>query len=185
MAQTKQWGRWPWLAGYLAASFGVAALGSRATTASVDTWYRTIRTPDWKPPNWAFGPVWTLLYTLMAVAAWDVHQVGQRRPERAPAARQALLAWWVQLALNLAWSVVFFGQRRIGGGLAVIAVLWAAIALCLARSAAVSRRAGLLLAPYLAWTTLAAALNARIWQLNRPPSGLGGAVRESLGGYRP
>jgi tryptophan-rich sensory protein len=156
------------LAGYLAASFGVAALGSLATARSVNTWYRTLRRPAWTPPGWLFGPVWTLLYTLMALAAWRVQEVGQRDMARESNTRQALVVWWVQLGLNLAWSVAFFGLRQVGPAVAVIAALWAAIAVCLARAAVVSRGAALLLTPYLAWTTFAAALNARIWWLNRP-----------------
>jgi benzodiazapine receptor len=155
------------LAGYLGASFGAAALGSLATARSVDGWYRTLQRPTWTPPGRLFGPVWTLLYTLMAVSAWRVHVAGQRDRARAPAARQALTAWWGQLGMNLAWSVVFFGLRQLGPALAVVAALWAAIAGCLMASGPVSRAAALLLAPYLAWTTFAAALNARIWWLNR------------------
>jgi translocator protein len=76
------------------------------------------------------------------------------------------VAWGVQLALNAAWSAVFFGARSPGGGLAVIAALVPAIAATAALAGRVSKTAGLLLVPYLAWTTFAAALNARIWQLN-------------------
>jgi benzodiazapine receptor len=161
--------RWSTLAGFMAATVGVAALGGLATSRSVGTWYRTLQRPGWTPPDAVFGPVWTLLYTLMAVAAWRVAETARRDPPRSPLARRALRAWWAQLGLNLAWSVVFFGRRRPGQALGVITALWGAIALCLVRAAAVSRGAALLLVPYLAWTTFAAALNARIWQLNRPP----------------
>ena len=91
----------------------------------------------------------------------------RERPERAAGARAALCAWLAQLALNVAWPAVFFGRRRLGGGLAVILALWAAIAACAGLSARVSRPAGALLLPYLAWTAFAAALNARLWRLSR------------------
>lgn len=154
------------LAGFLLASFGAAAFGSYFTSQSVETWYPTLEKPSWRPPNAAFGPVWTVLYTLMGVAAWLVWRSSDRTTDSAPARRQALLAWGVQLALNAAWSAVFFGARSPGGGLAVIAALVPAIAITANLSRRVSTVAGLLLLPYLAWTTFAAALNARIWQLN-------------------
>ena len=88
-------------------------------------------------------------------------------PERAAAARAALTAWLVQLTLNAGWSVVFFGWRRIGAALVTIIGLWGAIVACLVLSARVRRLAGLMLVPYLAWTSFATLLNGRIWQLNR------------------
>lgn len=158
-----------WLLGSLGASFGVAALGSVFTARSVSTWYRTLRKPAWTPPDRLFGPVWTVLYALIGISVWLVRRQAQRHPERAAAAQAANAAWVVQLALNSAWSGVFFGGRRIGGGLAVILVLWGSIVTCAVLFARVSRLASALLLPYLAWTTFAAVLNGRIWQLNRRP----------------
>jgi tryptophan-rich sensory protein len=154
------------LAGFLAASFGAAAFGSYFTNQSVDSWYPTLEKPSWRPPNAAFGPVWTTLYTLMALSAWLVWRKQDGTAKTATARKQALTAWFVQLAINAAWSAVFFGARNIGGGVAVIALLVPSIAATAALSTRVSRPAGLLLLPYLAWTTFAAGLNARIWQLN-------------------
>lgn len=154
------------LGGFLGASFGAAAFGSYFTAQSVETWYPTLEKPSWRPPNAAFGPVWTVLYTLMGVSAW---LVWKREPsvETTPAQRSsALVVWVVQLLLNAAWSAVFFGARSPGGGLAVISLLVPSIAATAALSGRVSKPAGLLLLPYLAWTSFAAALNARIWQLN-------------------
>jgi translocator protein len=156
-----------WFGAFLVASFGAAGLGSWSTSRSVSTWYRTLRKPGYTPPDWVFGPIWTGLYASMAVAAWLVKREAGRTPTLATAGQQALVAWGGQLALNVAWSAVFFGRRRIGAAVAVIAALWTAIAVCVIRSARVSRPAALLLLPYLAWTTFAAVLNARIWQLNR------------------
>jgi tryptophan-rich sensory protein len=153
------------LGGFLAASFGAAAFGSYFTFQSVDSWYPTLEKPSWRPPNAAFGPVWTVLYTLMAISAWLVWRRDDATTSP-PARKQALLAWGIQLALNAAWSAVFFGARSPGGGLAVIAALVPAIAANAVLAGRVSKLAGLLLVPYLAWTTFAAVLNARIWQLN-------------------
>jgi len=122
--------------------------------------------PSWRPSNAAFGPVWTVLYTLMAIAAWLVWRSDDSAPPSKTARKQALGAWGVQLALNVAWSAVFFGARGPGGAMAVGAALVPAIATTAALAGRVSKTAGLLLVPYLAWTTFAAALNARIWQLN-------------------
>ncbi len=156
-----------WLLAFLAASFGAATLGGLSTARSVGGWYRTIRKPSWNPPDWVFGPVWTVLYAGMAVSAWLVRREARRDPRLAGAASLALGAWVHQLILNVAWSYVFFGRRQIGGGVAVIAALWQAIAETAILSIRVSRPAGLLLLPYLAWTTFAGALNYRVWRLNR------------------
>lgn len=171
-----------WLAIFLGAAFGAAGVGGALTAGSVGTWYRTIRRPAWNPPDWLFGPVWTLLYLMMGVSAWLVRR-GMREsparlgtgpaelstdPAKLDAGRAALVAWTAQLALNVGWSAVFFGRRDIAGGLGTIAVLWAAIATTVGLTGRVSRRAALLLLPYLAWTSFAALLNYRIWQLNQP-----------------
>ncbi|MGE3268546.1 MAG: TspO/MBR family protein [Chloroflexota bacterium] len=154
------------LGGFLAASFGAAAFGSYFTSQTVDTWYPTLEKPSWRPPNSAFGPVWTTLYTLMAVSAWLVWKRDAPVEASPTQKRSALAAWVVQLLLNAAWSATFFGAKSPGGGLAVISLLVPSIATTAALSAKVSKPAGLLLLPYLAWTSFAAALNTRIWQLN-------------------
>jgi tryptophan-rich sensory protein len=154
------------LGGFLAASFSAAAFGSYFTAESVETWYPTLEKPSWRPPNAAFGPVWTVLYTLMAISAWLVWKRETPADATPPQRRSALVAWGVQLLLNAAWSAAFFGARNPGAGLAVIAALVPSIAATAALAGRVSKPAGLLLLPYLAWTSFAAALNARIWQLN-------------------
>ena len=154
------------LGGFLAASFGAAAFGSYFTAQSVETWYPPLEKPSWRPPNSAFGPVWTVLYTLMGVSAWLVWK-RQTPADATPSQRRsALAAWGVQLLLNAAWSAAFFGARSPGAGLAVIAALVPSIAATAALAGRVSKPAGLLLLPYLAWTSFAAALNASIWRLN-------------------
>lgn len=156
-----------WLAMFLALALGAASLGGYFSSKSVRSWYPSLRKPSWTPPGWLFGPVWTLLYILMAISAWLVRRDAKRNPQLARSGAFALAAWVQQLALNVTWSYVFFGRRRIGEGLGTIVALWWSIleATCLASR--VSRVGGLLLLPYLAWTTFAAALNFQIWRLNR------------------
>jgi tryptophan-rich sensory protein len=156
------------LLGFVAASFAAAGLGSRFTLPALDTWYRKLRKPDWTPPDWVFGPVWATLYMQMAVSGWLVYRRAFSRPhaQRSPA-KVALVAWGVQLLLNVGWSAAFFGRRSPGAGLVTIVLLWTAIATTAAAALKASRLAGLLLLPYLAWSTFAATLNLKIWQLNR------------------
>jgi tryptophan-rich sensory protein len=164
-----RWRGWRpgWLLGFLGASFGAAALGGLFTARSVGTWYGALRKPRLTPPNWVFGPVWTALYALMAVAAWLVQRAPGDGHAAGRPAHLALGAWGLQLGLNVLWSAVFFGARRTGAGLGVIAALWVAVAASAGLAARVTPAAGVLLGPYLAWTTFAAFLNLRIWQLNR------------------
>ena len=146
---------------------GVGAIGGAVTTTSVTTWYTTLETPAFTPPDWVFAPVWTTLYVTIAVAAWRVWRAGRRHSLLAHrAVVVALWAWGAQLALNLGWSLVFFGARMPGLALAEIALLWISIALTIVLFWRIDRLAGALLAPYLAWVSFAALLNAAIWRLN-------------------
>lgn len=140
----------------------VGASGSVFTVTSLDSWYATVAKPWFNPPNWVFGPVWTLLFALLGVAAWLVWRAGLDRR----AVRVALVVFAGQYVLNVAWSAAFFGLESPAVGLAVITALWAAIVITLAAFAAVDRRAAALLVPYLAWVTFAAVLNYDIWRLN-------------------
>ena len=145
---------------FFLACFLAAALGSAFTAASVGSWYPGLAKPPWTPPAGVFGPVWTALYSLMAVAGWLVWRRGGE-------ARWGALRWFAaQLALNVGWSAIFFGLRLPGPAFAEILVLWLAIAATLVASWRVSRTAGLLLVPYLLWVGFAAALNLAIWRLN-------------------
>lgn len=141
--------------------FTAAGLGNWATMTSVDTWYPQLARPSWTPPDWVFAPVWTVLYLIMAVAAWLVWQ-------RAgwPASRRPLALFLAQLALNTLWSVLFFGLRQPAWAFVENLVLGVAI---LATTVAFWRRsrvAGLLLVPYLAWVAFAAVLNFEFVRLN-------------------
>lgn len=149
------------LAGFVAVCLAVAAAGGAATAASVGTWYAGLAKPAFNPPDWVFGPVWTVLYLMIAVAGW---RVWLRRGESG--ARPALGAWALQLALNLVWSLLFFGARMIGAALAEIVVLLVAILVTCSLFWRIDRAAGALFIPYAAWVGFATALNAALWQLN-------------------
>jgi benzodiazapine receptor len=147
---------------FLATALGAGLLGSAFTASSVREWYPTLAKPVWTPPSWLFGPVWTALYGAMAVVGW---RLWRRRAE--PDSAFALRAYWTQLALNAAWSPVFFGLQAPGGALGVIVPLWATIAWLQARLLRLDPVGAVLWAPYLAWVSFATALNAAIWWLNR------------------
>jgi benzodiazapine receptor len=152
------------LAGFLALSFAVAGAGGAITATSVGGWYQGLAKPWFNPPDWVFGPVWTLLYAMIALAAWRVWRLRGWRARGA--IEPALLVWALQLALNLCWSFVFFGARMIGAALLEIVVLLAAIVVTLRLFARIERLAAWLLAPYAAWVAFATLLNAALWRLN-------------------
>ena len=138
--------------------FAAAFVGTRWLP---DEWFKKLNKPSWNPPNWLFAPVWTLLYALMAIAAWQVW-------EQAGVSAAPLLALFVvQLVMNAAWTWVFFGLHRPDRAFVEIVVLWVFIAATLLGFWQMNPLAGLLLAPYLAWVTFASFLNLTIWQLNR------------------
>lgn len=146
------------LAGCLAACFGAASLGAVFMPGE---WYAALKKPSWNPPAWIFGPVWTALYTMMAVSAWLVWKRGGFTRQR-----RALTLFLGQLVLNAAWTPLFFGLHRTGLAFAEIIMLWVAIASTLAAFHSVSRPAAWLLVPYLAWVTFAAILNGTLWRMN-------------------
>jgi len=146
------------LVGWLALCYGAAVLGGLATPGE---WYESLSRPSWTPPNAVFGPVWTVLYGMMALAAWLVW-----KEKGFTGARVALTLFAVQLALNVGWSWIFFGLRSPGAAFAEIVLLWGAIALTMVAFWRIHRAAAILLAPYLAWVGFAAVLNFEIWRLN-------------------
>lgn len=141
--------------------FAAAGVGSLWTTPQIPGWYQQIQKPDWTPPAWVFGPVWTFLYASMAVAAW---LVWRQRSVRAVALPLGLFA--LQLALNVAWSGLFFALQNPLAGLVDIVLLWLAILATTWSFLRCSRPAGWLLVPYLLWVSYASALNLAIWRLN-------------------
>lgn len=147
----------PALALALAACFGAAGVGGFVTSRSLNDWYLHLPKPSWNPPNRVFGPVWSVLYLLMGIAVWLVW-IGRDGHDITTA-----LAWFAgQLALNLLWSLVFFGLRSPAGGLLVIVALWCAIAATIFAFAPLSAVAAALLIPYLLWVSFATLLNAAI-----------------------
>jgi len=142
-------------------SFSAAALGSLATTAQSE-WYVKLAMPSFTPPGWVFGPVWTVLYTFMGVAFFLVW----RRGFSGKAGLAALVCFLVQLALNAAWTLLFFRLQSPAFAFADILLLLAAIQLTILSFSWVSKVAACLLIPYLAWVTFAAVLSGAIWRLN-------------------
>jgi benzodiazapine receptor len=157
------------LLAFVAIAFGVAALGTVATLQNVEGWYSTADKAFWNPPNAVFGPVWTVLYLLMSVAAWLVWREHARG---VALARRALVAYVVQLALNAVWTPVFFGLYPVIGvsalwiGLGIIVALDIAVLITMLRFWPVRRLAAVLLIPYWAWVLYATTLNAALAVLN-------------------
>ena len=141
----------------------VSAAGGMVTATSVDTWYQALAKPSFNPPDWVFAPVWTTLYFLMGVSGW---RIWRRRASRAT--RGALALFGLQLFLNFAWSVLFFGFQRIDLALIDIVVLFVAIVANMILFWRIERLATLLLVPYAAWVVFAIVLNVSIWLLNVP-----------------
>jgi translocator protein len=151
--------KWLGLAIWIAIVFSAAWFGSHFTDSE---WYQQLQQPAWAPPGWVFAPVWTLLYLLMAIAAWLVWtSYGWA------GARFALTVFLVQLVLNALWSWIFFGLRQPGFALIEIVALWVLIAVTLVAFSRKRPLSGALLLPYLAWVSFAAALNFSLWMLNR------------------
>lgn len=158
--------RTPLWAALLVAILPVVAasiLGSAVTVPQIAGWYAGLAKPSFNPPNWIFAPVWTALYALMALVVFRILRI----PVGTPGRRRALLAYHLQLLLNIAWSFAFFGANSPLAGLAVILPLLAAILATIATFRPLDRLAAYLLWPYFAWVCFATLLNASIWWLNR------------------
>ena len=151
----------------VALPLAVGGLSGYATARGVSTWYPTLVKPSFNPPAWVFGPVWTLLYIMMGIAAFLVW----RRGLDADGVKIALTVFAIQLALNGLWSILFFGLQAPGWALAEIILLWMAIGTATLLFWRVDPTAGLLLLPYWAWVSFATVLNASLWWLNRSAPG--------------
>jgi tryptophan-rich sensory protein len=147
------------LVGLLAVCYGVAALGGWSTSQGVREWYPALAKPPHTPPSWVFGPVWTILYGLLAVSLWRVW--------RAPGARTAKALFWALLLTNAAWSHLFFGLRRPDLALVDILLYLTLLAGMVRELAKLDRTAAWLQAPHLAWVAYASTINAGVWWLNR------------------
>lgn len=137
-------------------------IGSFFTTPSIPTWYAALKKPPFTPPNWLFAPVWTTLFLLMGISLFLVW----RKSGSVPRVRTALVIFAAQLALNVLWSILFFGLRSPLAGFVEILVLWIAILLTVLSFYKISPLAGVLLIPYILWVSFAAFLNYHLWRLN-------------------
>ena len=153
--------RWASLVVWFGICFAVAGVSSSWTASEISGWYRRLVRPVIAPPNWVFGPVWTLLYALMAIAAWRVWLSAP-----SPMRTWGLVLFVVQLGLNFAWSWIFFRQHAIGAALAEAVLLWAAIGATTLVFGRVAPVSAWLMAPYWAWVSFATVLNAAFWRVN-------------------
>jgi tryptophan-rich sensory protein len=145
---------------WLAVTFAAAGAGGVAS-ANAAGFYQSLSRPGWAPPPWLFGPVWTILYLMIGIAAWLVW-----RERGFTGARTALALFVVQLIANALWTWIFFAWQRGALAFAEILVLWILIVVTMLMFWRVRRIAGALFIPYLAWVTFASALTYSIWQLN-------------------
>lgn len=148
------------LVAWLVITFLAAGIGSLAIMQA-ETFYARLVLPSWAPPSAVFGPVWTVLYAFMGIAAWLVWREGGFG-----AARTALTLFLLQLAVNALWSWFFFGWHLGALSFAFILLLWVLIAATLITFLRIRSLAGILLVPYLLWVSFASVLNYTIWQLN-------------------
>lgn len=147
----------------IAAPLVVGGVSGVVTARGVREWYPSLVKPSFNPPDWVFGPTWTVLYVLMGIAAFLVWQKGWDES----GVKAALALYVVQLILNGLWSILFFGIQSPGWAFGEILLLWLCILATLVLFWRVTHVAGMLLLPYAAWVTFAAVLNGSIWILNR------------------
>ena len=146
----------------LAIPLGTGVAGSIFTISAIPTWYTTLQKPAINPPDWVFGPVWTILYITMGISLWLVLRNGIPITRE----RQSVILFALQMIVNLLWSLVFFGAHSIGGGLIVIVILLLLVGATIYTFHGVSKPAAWLLVPYLLWVCFATVLNAMIFLLN-------------------
>lgn len=144
-------------------AFACLAAASSGSIFRAGPWYEVLRKPSWRPPGWLFGPVWLVLYIMIALSGWIVWRLAPTDQVILPMA-----VYGVHLLFNALWSFCFFGLKRPGLALADMSALWFSIVLTIAVFAPVSGLAAALLIPYLIWVSFAWFLNRAIWRLNRP-----------------
>ncbi|MBX2999890.1 MAG: tryptophan-rich sensory protein [Caldilineaceae bacterium] len=160
-------------------SIGIAALaptlaaviGGAATGKTLDDWYLSLDKPKWNPPNWLFPVAWTFLFTMMGIASWLVWREGRSGNEKdlstSSEAKTALKIYGIHLVFNTLWSIIFFGMRKLGWAFVELLVLWHLVVATIASFYRIKPVAGLMLIPYLLWTTFAGILNFMVWRMNR------------------
>lgn len=146
----------------IAAPLLIGFIGSQYTIAEIPGWYAGLQKPTWNPPNWLFGPVWTLLYILMGIAAYLVWKTLPQSAFK----KWGLFLYALQLVLNLLWTYLFFSKHQLGAALIEIVVLWLTIFCTIIAFSKVNKTAAWLLVPYISWVSFATMLNYTIWQLN-------------------
>lgn len=138
-------------------------LGTIFTIPSIPTWYATLVKPSFSPPNYLFGPVWTILYILMGISLYLIWKKGTKTQK----VREALMIFGLQLFLNAVWSPIFFGARNLFVALIVIIFMWYFILKTILSFGKINKTASYLLYPYLAWVSFASILNFSVWMLNK------------------
>ena len=142
--------------------FLAGAVGTVYTLKEITGWYVFLPKPSWTPPNWAFGPIWSILYILMGISLFLVWREGLGKKN----VQIGVLVFAVQLAINVIWSLVFFGTHNIFGGLVLVLILWISILINIIVFYRISKPAGLILIPYLIWVSIASYLNYSVFLLN-------------------
>jgi tryptophan-rich sensory protein len=142
---------------------GAGIIGSLFTFSAIPTWYATLVKPSFSPPNWLFGPVWTTLYLLMAIAMYLIWKKGLKKKN----IRQSFNLFLIHLGINAGWSIVFFGLHSILGGMVMIIILWSFILLLIRDFYRINKIAAYVLVPYLVWVSFASFLNFSLLVLNR------------------
>jgi len=151
------------LIGFIALPFAAGALGSYFTYPNIEGWYSQLSKPAFSPPNWVFGPVWSLLYVLMGAASYRIFSKGLKNGE----VKKGLVYYGIQLGLNSIWSIVFFGMKELGLAFVIMVALWIFIYLTIDKFMKIDRLAGMMLLPYIFWVSFAAFLNLSVYLLNR------------------
>lgn len=138
-------------------------IGTIFTVSSIENWYKLLNQPSFQPPNWLFGPVWTILYTFMGISLYLIWIKGTKKKE----VRQAIKLFFIHLILNSSWSIVFFGLHNILFALINIVILWILIVVVMVKFYKIDKKASFILIPYLAWVSFATVLNYYIWLMNK------------------
>lgn len=140
---------------------GLGSLGGIFTISEIPVWYAGLQKPSFNPPNWLFGPVWTLLYLLMGISVYVIWK------QPASSTRNTALTFFmIQFILNFCWSIIFFNQHQLGWALVEIIIMWVAILVTIIWFGKLSSVAAWLLVPYILWVSFASLLNGAIWKLN-------------------
>jgi tryptophan-rich sensory protein len=147
---------------FIIVSQAAGIVGAVFTSPAIPNWYASLNKPSFNPPGWIFGPVWTILYTMMGLAAWLVWQ----KWGESSVAKAAVILFFVHLVFNTLWSILFFGLQNPMLAFIEILFLWGMILALIILFYQVDKRAAYLMIPYILWVSFAAVLNFSIWRLN-------------------